>query len=550
MKKDVIYIDIEDDITAIISKVKTSAEKIVALVPPKRAGVLQSAVNMKLLQKTATEENKRLVLITSDALLTSLASVVKMPVAKNLQSRPEVPEKAKPQDDESDIIDGAELPVGDIAAAAGAGAAVEKNELEDLDFVDKTKSANAKNEGKSKPVKKGKSPFGKIKVPNFLAFRKKLFLIGGGAALLVGFLVWAIVFAPSATVTISAKTTAVNIDRSLTLLPSLESSKVSDLELKPNVQEIKKTASVEFDATGKKDTGDKASGSITLSNAESSNAIAVPSGTVFTSASGKTFVSESAVSVPGATVSGGQIKKGTATVSVKASEIGPDYNIAAQSYTVGGVSGLSASGAAMAGGSKQQVTVVSQDDVDGAKSQLSQQNSDEAEAELVAKFGSDYIVITESLSTDVGDPSVSPAVNEQATKAKLSVETTYTLVGLARSDVKNVLGDALNDALDGKSNQSVFSNGENDIKFQSFKKLSDGNYAVDMITTGYIGATIDTAELAKQLTGRRYGEIEQIVNKLPGVTSVDIKFSPFWVASAPSDPNKISIKFSIVNESD
>ncbi|MGD8373457.1 MAG: hypothetical protein PVI21_01195 [Candidatus Woesebacteria bacterium] len=550
MKKDVIYIDIEDDITAIIGKVKSSAEKIVALVPPKRAGVLQSAVNMKLLQKIATEENKRIVLITSDALLTSLASVVKMPVAKNLQSRPEVPEKLKPQDEESDVINGSELPVGEIAAAAGAGAAVEKNNLEDLDFVDK-KSADGPSSGKKeKPSKKGKGPFGKVNVPNFMAFRKKLFLLGGGGVLLIGFLVWALVLAPSATVTISAKTTAVDIDRSLALVPSLDSSKTGELELKPNVQEIKKTASVEFDATGKKDTGDKASGSITLSNADSSDAIAVPAGAAFTAANGKKFTSDGAVTVPGATVSGGQIKQGTATVSVKAAEIGPEYNIAAQAYTVSGVSGLSAGGTAMAGGTKQQVTVVSQEDVDSAKSKLSQQSSDEAKAEITAKFGSDYIVIAESFSTNVGDPIVTPAINEQATKAKLSIETTYNLVGLARSDVKNILDDALNDALSGTSNQSVFNDGESDIRFQSYKKLSNGNYVVDMKTTGYIGATIDTAELAKQLTGKRYGEIEQIVNKLPGVTSVDIKFSPFWVASAPSDPNKISIKFSVVNESD
>ena len=51
MNKDVIYIDVEDDITAIISKVKASKEKIVALVPPKRVGVLQSAVNLHLLSR-------------------------------------------------------------------------------------------------------------------------------------------------------------------------------------------------------------------------------------------------------------------------------------------------------------------------------------------------------------------------------------------------------------------------------------------------------------------------------------------------------------------
>ena len=89
MNKDVIYIDVEDDITAIIGKVKSSKEKIVALVPPKRVGVLQSAVNLRLLQRTATQSDKRIVLITNNQALAALSAAASIPVAKNLQSKPD-----------------------------------------------------------------------------------------------------------------------------------------------------------------------------------------------------------------------------------------------------------------------------------------------------------------------------------------------------------------------------------------------------------------------------------------------------------------------------
>ena len=36
MNKDVIYVDVDDDVTAIIGKIKNAKEKIIALVPPKR----------------------------------------------------------------------------------------------------------------------------------------------------------------------------------------------------------------------------------------------------------------------------------------------------------------------------------------------------------------------------------------------------------------------------------------------------------------------------------------------------------------------------------
>ena len=55
MQKDVIYIDTEDDITAIIGKVKAAKAKIVALVPPKRIGAIQSAVNLKLVHRAAEQ---------------------------------------------------------------------------------------------------------------------------------------------------------------------------------------------------------------------------------------------------------------------------------------------------------------------------------------------------------------------------------------------------------------------------------------------------------------------------------------------------------------
>src|ERR1700758_1329961 len=99
-KKDVIYIDVEDDITAIIGKVKATKEKIVALVPPKRTGVLQSAVNLKLLARTADQSKKRLVIITHNAALSSLAASADIPVAKTLQSRPEIAKSKAADEDE------------------------------------------------------------------------------------------------------------------------------------------------------------------------------------------------------------------------------------------------------------------------------------------------------------------------------------------------------------------------------------------------------------------------------------------------------------------
>ena len=109
MNKDVIYIEPEDDITDIILKIENSKEKIVALVPPKKAGVFRSVVNIKLIAKAGVSSDKTVVLVTVDPSIVKLAATAKLPVTKDLQSAPSVPavdESEEPEDDtEEELVE-------------------------------------------------------------------------------------------------------------------------------------------------------------------------------------------------------------------------------------------------------------------------------------------------------------------------------------------------------------------------------------------------------------------------------------------------------------
>ena len=105
MNKDVIYIEPEEDITDILTNIKGAKHKIIALVPPKKTGVLRSAVNFKLISKAARQSGKTIVLITSDESLLKLANSVKMPTAKTLQSKPKLPTEELDADEFGDEID-------------------------------------------------------------------------------------------------------------------------------------------------------------------------------------------------------------------------------------------------------------------------------------------------------------------------------------------------------------------------------------------------------------------------------------------------------------
>lgn len=559
MKKDVIYIDVEDDITAIIGKVKAAAASIVALVPPKRAGVLQSAVNLKLLQKSAQANSKRIVLITSDPSLLSLAGGVRMPVAKNLQSKPEIPQPEMLQAEGNDVINGNELPVGELAGTPGPDSSTPSAADEIARKVTLVNQPEPPTSGKkhkeTSPGDTGGKLAGKIKIPDFNRFRTRLFLIGGGAAALIAFLIWALIIAPTATITITAKTSAVAIDKTLRLDPAIAASNLDELKIKPIVKQVKKSVAVDFEATGSKETGKKASGTITIRNCDYGDGFTLSAGTIFKTSGGMEFVSTASVSVPkftgpasGCNLAGNN--SGKATVAAEGKQIGTEYNIAAQSYTISGVSGqVDAIGSEMTGGSKETVTVVSQSDIDKAKDKLPKADHEAVKKELTQNFTDEQQAIEASFTATAADPSVTPALNEQAKQAKLTVETTYTILGLAKSDVKHILEGVLKKALENKTNQSVVNDGSDKIVFQSFQQLSDGTFSVRLVATGYIGTTVDTKQLAMQIQGKRYAEIQDIISKIPGVEKVDIKLSPFWVASAPNNPGKITISFSVVNDS-
>ena len=95
MNKDIYYIEPEDDITDIINHLKSSKQKVVALVPPKKLSVMRSAINLKLIAKTAKNLDKAVVIVTIDPILMKLAATSGLPFSKNLQTRPILPSEYK-----------------------------------------------------------------------------------------------------------------------------------------------------------------------------------------------------------------------------------------------------------------------------------------------------------------------------------------------------------------------------------------------------------------------------------------------------------------------
>lgn len=553
MNKDVIYIDVDDDVTAIIGKIKKAKEKIVAVVPPKRTGNLQSAVNLRLLDRMARADKKQLVLITSNQALIALAANASIPVAKNLQSKPEIAEIAAIiADDEDDIIDGSELSIGDHAgsfkvndgtrslARDPRSSAMEVIDIDNDSNVSGPISASSAGTGYAARTA-AKNSRGKVKIPNFNSFRKRLFLGIGGGVVLIALLVWMFVFAPAATVIVTASSTAAPVSSTVKLGGTAATDFKAGI-VKSVAQQEKKDVSIDFDATGTKDLGTPATGTVKFSTYLVASLGTIPAGTKLTAISGVIFTTDNAVTLTTANAIIG------VQTSMTAVDNGTNYNGASGAVS-GAPSGVTATIVGSTGGGTSKIAkVVSSDDIERAKGLLIGQPADAEKKLLTAKFTADEKVIDSSFTIDRADPISVPALNTEATsgKAKLTISTTYTIYAFTKADLDSYLNSSLQQQMKNAAGQKIYDTGIDKVGLSNFKKEGD-TMSVAVTATGQIGPKIDEAAIKQQVKGKIYGEVQAALQSIDGIKNVDVKFSYFWVRTVPNDTNKIHIEFKLEN---
>lgn len=542
MSKDTIYIDVEDDITAIIGKVKAAKSKIVALVPPKRIGVLQSAVNLRLLARAAKQGNKHLVLISGNSALTALASSAGIPSARTLQSKPELVPLPDANDDlGEDIIDGVDLPIGDHARVDGDEDSAPKS----APAIDSAIRASAVEEAAVAPLPRPKQRKG-VGVPNFNTFRRKLMAGIVGLVLLAGFLVWAIIFAPKATIVVAART----IDSSANPKVTLATSATTDAKtgfLKAVQQSVSKDAVLEFEATGEKEVGEKAAGSVTMQICTGFSPPAdIPAGTTIMAA-GNSYVTGKAASFSHSSIGNGCINYKSGSVDIVATERGADSNISNATFQVSG-STATATGST-SGGTDKKVKIVTQEDLNEAANQFANQGAEVVKKELMNKFGKDAIVIDATFAINKDKVTSSPVVDAEAPdgKAKLAGTVTYTMIGVAKTEAERILDAYFAEKIKDNENQRVYDNGVDKTTFVDVVAIENG-FTATMTATATLGPKINDATVKAQSRGKKFGEVQSSIEGIDGVESVDVKFSPFWVRTVPDDEDRITIEFNL-NES-
>jgi len=548
-QKDIIYIDIDDEITNIVNKVQSSNQKIVALVLPKRASALQSVVNMKLLKRSAEDSKKSLVLITSESSLMPLAGAAKLHVAKTLQSRPVVPAAPDLPDKPLVIKSNEELempvdsskPVGELAGLPEQNDGDETIEVDNDDTEDDEASTDEKN-------KKGFNK--KLKVPSFEKFRVKMFLAILGVVLLgVGWYVANVVL-PKATVTIKTDNTTITSEMVITANPKATALDADKKIVPATTKEIKRTDTEKGAATGQRDDGTKASGTAVLYNCNKDDKVSdtsrtVPAGSGISSG-GLTFIIQAAVTIQPSGFEAGngpcKFDKPSASVAVIAQAAGDKYNVAAKDgYSVAGFSTITADSSAMGGGTSKITKVVSQADIDTLKTKLTDKGTEDATKLVLDELKkAGYIGLADTIAAGTQTVTSNPKLNEEGAEVTVTAVTTYNMLGLKKEELEQLIKKDAESRID-TSKQKILDTGIDDVIFHIQDRKPSGEITLSMQVQVIAGPELNPDAIKKEIAGKKKGDTISTIQNRPGIKQVDTSFSPFWVFSTPKNVNKITI---------
>lgn len=369
--------------------------------------------------------------------------------------------------------------------------------------------------------------------------RKFLLLLLPIALLILIFYVY--FFARSATVTISTNIKEAKTSENVTFSEKDPTSAAENV-VKVEFVKITQDGKTSTPTTGKKETGDKAKGTVTVFN-NSAIGLTLAAGTIITSSNDLKFVTEKAVTVASAS---GDIFSGTdpgkANVGVTAEKFGTNYNFPSNTkFSVEGNSSIAAKNdSAFSGGTKKDIKVVAQKDLDKLIKDLQKEKQEIAEQEIKNKVGKDSVLLPGAITTTFEKKSFSKKLDEEASEVSLTAVIAYQGVSYKKSDVAEFAKEKLKKEI----TNGLKLNEENiELSVRNVEEDKKGLSGEVEIKARLI-PEIDEGKIAEEIKGKSVLGATSQLSEVPEVSSINIDLSlslPFLPKRLPFSGSKIKI---------
>lgn len=539
----VLYLDADTEITEAIEKLKKATEDEVRVVVPSRSGLLQSSVNVKLLKKAAKDSHKDLVLVTGDKITKNLAGAAGVAVASSVKAMAHVPDTdqiASKMPDKVQVIepDEPEEVVQPEKASKSSESGFEPKHISLGDDDDESDKKSVQQE-KPKKVPKDK------KVPNYGKLNKRIWWVAGGIAVIIGLII-AGIFIPTGKVTVLANAKKTNLNFNFILDASATSSDPSAQTLAAQKLESTKDVSFDITATGKKEVGTKATGTISVRNCDDVTTHSLPAGSGVTGG-GKSFVTAQAVTIPAGSAGGGVVNcSSPIDVQITATGPGESFNVGPTNFALTGFSALYKATGQTSGGTSKTITVLSAEDVANARKQVEQQGAS-AKDDLTKKAGDDMMLFNETVQADIVQFSTSVQQDNEADKVAVTAKARYSGFAAKNDDINKLFEQQIQDEL--KGNKQIYQNGAEDGKYSIVKQFNAQKVQLNVKTSAFYGDPIDSNQIAKDVAGKPKKEVSDIVKKQgEQVTGATVETWPEFMPNMPLLAGKIKVEIKVTTE--
>ena len=351
------------------------------------------------------------------------------------------------------------------------------------------------------------------------------------------------------------ETDTINLTTKLTIDASTEEYNFVTKVIPGQVFEKEKMVTENFPATGTFLKEEKAKGTIRVYNEYSSSPQALLATTRFVSADGKLFRTPTKVTIPGGTYDKGKLVPGEIDVNVVADQPGPDYNIGATTFSIPGFAGsdrytklYAKSFKAMEGGSREQSSRVTEEDLTKAKNSVMGKAETECENLLKEELQTgasspEYIFLENALQTETMETFSLVKVGDEAENFNYQAKAKSKTLIFKKEDFENFAKDFIFSQLpEGRE----FYEESLEIKSKpETTNLDSGKIILSLEISGKSYANVDISNLKQGLREKSLLESKIFLENQPHIIKAKVELWPFWVRKVPEDLNKINLKLRI-----
>lgn len=372
---------------------------------------------------------------------------------------------------------------------------------------------------------------GSIKIPkipfnplSFFGGRKITLLFFFFPIILILLFLYFYLFGSRATITLAFEPKKVEKSGDV-LFTSVSGTNIDDNTIASEIVSVTEEGEASANATGKKEVGDKAKGSVTIfNNSESSRTLA--EGSIITSSNGLDFTLDSKVTVASASgdVFSGT-KPGTSKGNITASKFGTDYNLPSNTkFSVSGNSSIAAKNDdPFSGGTKKEVKVASKQDLQKLEEKITQDLKDKARDDLGKKIAGSKFLLPDFVSTSLTKKTFSKKEGEEATSVSLKGAVEFQGLAYDKTDQVTFVSQMFEEET---NNDLKLDEKSINLDIEKINKRTKDSIDANIKIIGELKVELDKGKLAKELAGKRVKDAKERLNGLPQLSDSEVSVFP------------------------